>query len=148
MSWGQLHHTCKPDSSNLLKMYEDTMNEIVFNDDRQLISVTVNKFYSNQSKTVITIMPKITYDEAINQFMQIINFDEFCALSSDVYDFACTLKERKDMEEKEKMDLTKTALIKLGMLADRNGKLLLESAKKYKSLINEIENSPDQNCSV
>lgn len=82
---------------------------------------------------------KLTYDEAIDQFHQIISFDEFYALSSQVYSFATALKSRKDLADREKLDVTKKALINLGAIADMNGKLLLESAKKYKSLIDQLE---------
>lgn len=84
---------------------------------------------------------KLTLDEAIDKFHQIISFDEFYALSTQVYSLASALKSRNDLAEKEKLDVTKKALINLGAIADMNGKLLLESAKKYKSLIDQIEQS-------
>jgi Holliday junction resolvase RusA-like endonuclease len=148
ISWNALPHTSKPDGSNILKMYEDAMNEIVFDDDRQLISITVNKFYSNESKTVISIMPKISYDEAIKEFEEIINFENFCSLSSEIYHLAYVLKERKEMRESEKLDYTKLALLKLGNLADHHGKLLCEIAKKHKSLIKKIEQDYDMSYSM
>lgn len=139
MSWGQLFHTKKPDASNLLKMYEDALNEIAFQDDRQLISVTVNKFYSHESKTIISIMPKLSYDETLHEFMEIINLEDFCALSYSIYELAFALKETKEISECQKINLTKNALIKLGSLADKHSKFFCVASKKYKNLIENLE---------
>lgn len=84
-------------------------------------------------------MTQISYDEALKQFKDILNFNELCAISNEVYDMAFAIKERKDIPEKEKFDVTKKALIKLGTMADINGKLFLESAEKYKSLIQKMD---------
>lgn len=84
---------------------------------------------------------KITYDEAMHKFSEIMSYEEFCALSTEAYSLAYSLKERNDLADQEKLDVTKKALVNLGAIADRNGKLLLETAKRYKNLIDQIEKS-------
>lgn len=93
-------------------------------------------------------MKNITYDEAIKQFMEIINFEDFCALSAEVYHLAYTLRHTKNIDEKDKLNMTKIALIQLGTLADNHGKLLCEIANRHKILIEEIEKNFKTSCAI
>ena len=45
----------KPDCDNLAKSILDALNGIAFDDDMQVIMLTVGKFYSDTAKTVVTI---------------------------------------------------------------------------------------------
>lgn len=45
----------KPDLSNLQKLVEDALNEIVFVDDCQIVSVQAEKAYGPQALTVVTV---------------------------------------------------------------------------------------------
>lgn len=45
----------KPDCDNLAKSILDALNGIAFDDDMQVIMLTVTKFYSETAKTVVTI---------------------------------------------------------------------------------------------
>lgn len=44
----------KPDADNLLKIL-DALNEVVFHDDAQIVSATVDKHYSDQPRLVVKI---------------------------------------------------------------------------------------------
>lgn len=47
-----IHHTAKPDASNLLKLVEDVMTMLcVWGDDAQVSSVAVSKFYVEKGGT-------------------------------------------------------------------------------------------------
>lgn len=48
-------HYKKPDSSNMLKFYEDLLNEIIYKDDSQLAAHCLKKIYSSEPRIVITI---------------------------------------------------------------------------------------------
>ena len=50
-----LWHTTKPDIDNIAKIYLDSMNDIIYNDDRQIVWLTCIKIYSLEPKTEITI---------------------------------------------------------------------------------------------
>lgn len=52
---GSLKHTVKPDIDNLEKFVLDFLNGIVFQDDKQVISLKSEKLYSDTPKTEIKI---------------------------------------------------------------------------------------------
>lgn len=52
-----LEHPTKFDLDNCIKMYNDCFNNLIYNDDRQIISIHATKQYSNNPRTEITIMP-------------------------------------------------------------------------------------------
>lgn len=89
-------------------------------------------------------MTKLSYDETLTQFMEIINFEDFCALSFSVYEMAYALKEHRGLSENKKLDLTKNALIKLGSIADKHSKFFCMASQKYKSLIEKIEKNSEE----
>jgi Holliday junction resolvase RusA-like endonuclease len=51
---GMLRPAKKPDADNLLKIL-DAFNEVVFRDDAQIVSATVDKHYSDQPRLVVRI---------------------------------------------------------------------------------------------
>jgi len=53
------YHISRPDSSNILKLTEDSLNGIFFKDDSQICEVNVIKIYGEIAKQIITIS-KIT----------------------------------------------------------------------------------------
>lgn len=55
--WGLIPHNQKPDSSNLLKFYEDAANSILYQDDSMLCHVSAKKKWSDNPRTEINIMP-------------------------------------------------------------------------------------------
>ena len=51
----QINHVKKPDVDNLLKTVLDCMNDIVFEDDRQVHKITANKRYGETPRTEIKV---------------------------------------------------------------------------------------------
>lgn len=54
-------HVKRPDSSNLLKFYEDALNGILWQDDCLIYDLTIVKRYDMTPKTIITIS-EYSYD--------------------------------------------------------------------------------------
>ncbi len=52
---GTLRPTTKPDLDNITKSVLDALNKISFNDDSQIVSLHLHKFYSEEPRTEITI---------------------------------------------------------------------------------------------
>lgn len=48
----------KPDCDNVIKFYLDCMNGIIYHDDAQVASVQNRKFWSQEQKVVIQILPE------------------------------------------------------------------------------------------
>lgn len=42
---GEIEHTCKPDTTNMQKFYEDCLTGILFDDDCQVVKITSEKQY-------------------------------------------------------------------------------------------------------
>jgi Holliday junction resolvase RusA-like endonuclease len=55
ISAGRLHHMKTPDLDNLAKLVLDALNGIAYDDDKQIIELTVSKFYAETPGTVIKI---------------------------------------------------------------------------------------------
>jgi Holliday junction resolvase RusA-like endonuclease len=47
--------TKKPDADNILKVVADSLNQIAYRDDAQIVSALVQKFYSEQPRLEVTI---------------------------------------------------------------------------------------------
>ena len=45
----------RPDTDNIAKAVLDALNGIAYHDDAQIVSLSVDKFYSNEPKTVVRI---------------------------------------------------------------------------------------------
>ena len=60
---GLIHHTYNPDCSNLVKFCEDTLKEIVIEDDNQVVQISAIKLYGENPKTIIMV-------EEINGFTE------------------------------------------------------------------------------
>ena len=52
---GKLVPTKKPDADNILKIICDSLNGVAYKDDKQIVSATVKKYYSNKPCVVVTI---------------------------------------------------------------------------------------------
>lgn len=52
---GELPHTSRPDLDNLVKSIKDGLNEVVWQDDSQVVSLLASKFYSAISRAVIKV---------------------------------------------------------------------------------------------
>lgn len=53
---GTLRPTTKPDADNIAKAVLDALNGVVFHDDNQVVSLSVQKFYSDDPRVEIKIM--------------------------------------------------------------------------------------------
>ncbi len=51
---GEVQHTGKPDADNVLKIVGDALNGIVWKDDSQIVSASINKRYGVQPALVLT----------------------------------------------------------------------------------------------
>lgn len=47
--------TKKPDTDNVLKVIADSLNQIAYKDDAQVVDASVRKFYSRNPRTVVCI---------------------------------------------------------------------------------------------
>lgn len=52
---GEIRPTVKPDCDNIAKNINDALNGIVYPDDKQIVSLTVNKIYSDSEFVKVTI---------------------------------------------------------------------------------------------
>lgn len=52
---GEIRPTVKPDCDNIAKNINDALNGIVYPDDKQIVSLTINKFYSYDERVEVSI---------------------------------------------------------------------------------------------
>ena len=52
---GSISPAKKPDIDNVTKVVLDALNKMAFNDDNQITKLTVEKFYSEEEKIVVTV---------------------------------------------------------------------------------------------
>jgi Holliday junction resolvase RusA-like endonuclease len=57
MLTGQEYPTKKPDLDNIIKLVSDAMNGIVFEDDKQIVFLSVVKQYDIQARTIVQVGP-------------------------------------------------------------------------------------------
>ena len=55
MVTGKIRPTKKPDADNVLKVVADSLNQIAYRDDAQIVNVQVAKFYSHTPRLSISI---------------------------------------------------------------------------------------------
>lgn len=55
MEEGEIRPTKKPDADNIIKIVLDALNGLAYNDDSQIVSVRVEKFYSYKPRVEIAI---------------------------------------------------------------------------------------------
>lgn len=52
---GEVRPTTKPDLDNLLKSVKDALNGVAYVDDSQIVTITAEKAYGEQPKTIIQV---------------------------------------------------------------------------------------------
>ena len=55
MNLGQIKATKKPDIDNVIKSVLDGLNGVAYEDDKQVVKLTANKYYGVQPRVEITI---------------------------------------------------------------------------------------------
>lgn len=54
---GKIRPTVKPDCDNIAKNINDALNGIAYPDDKQIVSLTINKFYALDERVEVNITP-------------------------------------------------------------------------------------------
>lgn len=54
---GEIRPTVKPDCDNIAKNINDSLNGIAYPDDKQIVSLTINKFYAFDERVEVNITP-------------------------------------------------------------------------------------------
>ena len=49
--------TTKPDNDNILKIVADSLNQIAYKDDAQVVDAQIRKFYSRRPRVAVVIRP-------------------------------------------------------------------------------------------
>lgn len=62
MEDGVIRPTTKPDSDNILKIVADSLNQIAYKDDAQVVDAQIRKFYSRKPRVVVSIRPAVVPD--------------------------------------------------------------------------------------
>ena len=57
MLQGKIRPICRPDRTNIGKLYEDALNGIVIVDDSQIVEGSVGKWYCERPRVEIFITP-------------------------------------------------------------------------------------------
>lgn len=94
LSWGLLDKITKPDDDNLVKIVQDSGNEIIYRDDAQIVLLSVKKCFCNDGKprTEIEIVARKKDKNVCNvlsevHMKQIVDFcDDALQLRSILYD--------------------------------------------------------------
>lgn len=83
--WGLQEHTVKPDGSNLLKLYEDCANEILYPDDAKIPKIIVQKEYAKDGnpRTEIAVMPKKRIKPKNEDILLLMSPEEWLEMSAD-----------------------------------------------------------------
>ena len=62
MEDGTIRPTKKPDTDNVLKVIADSLNQVAYKDDAQVVDASVRKFYSRKPRTVVFLSEYIPLD--------------------------------------------------------------------------------------
>ena len=62
MEAGVIRPTTKPDNDNILKIVADSLNQIAYKDDAQVVDAQIRKFYSRKPRVVVSIRPAAVPD--------------------------------------------------------------------------------------
>ncbi len=67
MLLGTIRPTKKPDMDNVVKIIADSLNQVAYRDDTQIVDCQCRKFYSDIPRVVVTIRPVIPVETADNK---------------------------------------------------------------------------------
>ena len=63
MLFEKIRPTKKPDIDNLCKVVLDSLNQIAYHDDAQIVKATVSKFYSDYPRVFVQLWTQEEYDK-------------------------------------------------------------------------------------
>lgn len=132
---------CKPDLDNLEKFYLDCMNGVIFEDDKQIVTLQSRKRYSRHPKTIIDIMPRkdLSISEQSKGILQVFGPHELMEFITDVWD----LFELYDVDEEDDVELDRQhggsfrevrlarTAITLSKVADKHAKAFKKINSRY-----------------
>jgi Holliday junction resolvase RusA-like endonuclease len=56
---GEIRPTKKPDTDNLAKIILDSLNKMAYDDDSQIVTLTVQKFYSDEPRVEVELAGQV-----------------------------------------------------------------------------------------
>lgn len=128
----------KPDIDNLVKFYLDCANGVLWQDDRQIVSLSSKKIYSKNPKTVIKITGRkaMKLHPFIDGILGIFGPEEFLQLVKDIgegyADCIRLVEESVGEYQKDIRFISATAGgLFLSMIAEKYGDKLSKIKKKY-----------------
>lgn len=144
VSWNLENHQTKPDIDNLEKFYLDCLNKIFYEDDRQIISTNINKFYAIKPRTEIHIM---TIDKKINDkvkgILSMFEVNEFLEFVGDLNILADSID--SGALEREHFEFVQyEAAYYLSVFCEKYSSTLNKINKKYPKLHLELDQNRDQ----
>ena len=66
----QIRPTKKPDGDNILKVVADALNGVCYKDDKNLVSMSVEKFYSDMPRIEVVVQKVITDENDSSEMMR------------------------------------------------------------------------------
>lgn len=149
--WGLVPANEKPDFDNLTKFYLDCANGILWSDDKRIVEGHSKKFYSENPRTIIEIMPKqnLKITHGMEGVLKVFGPNELKELNKDIkglsflsyYTDLC-LSENGEINREKWMALVCLLLSQFARShADKLKKILkFENIEaEAKAIINEIE---------
>lgn len=152
--WGLEVNNQKPDIDNFCKGCLDFCKGILYQDDRQIVTLKSRKIYSKTPRTEINIMPhkKSNLPETADKIIQSISPDAYEELSAIVHDLDCTLvtlRKIGSLEAIKNIEDHDFCLIQvacnISRLAESYGTYLANIKKKYPKFFQEAEKSFEHN---
>ncbi len=131
--WGLLDHIDTPDMDNLCKFMLDVLKKTVFEDDRQVNSMHAFKYYSENPRTEIEIMPKKPLcDDKVKEVLSIVDPESFKSLASIFAYIGDSMQVGHDLDYEE------TAMLIL-QFAEKYAEPLKKLNKKFPGLAKVLE---------
>lgn len=66
----QIRPTKKPDGDNILKVVADALNGVCYKDDKNLVSMSIEKFYSDMPRIEVVVQEVITDENDSSEMMR------------------------------------------------------------------------------
>ena len=66
----QIRPTKKPDGDNILKVVADALNGVCYKDDKNLVSMSVEKFYSDMPRIEVVVQEVVTDENDSSEMMR------------------------------------------------------------------------------